>query len=665
MRNPFSKQVPEQAAAAKPDDPNPITELAIKPQTDLDKYLAYYVGRLKPGYAVLVTGDWGTGKSYQVRRALPDTHSHYISLFGLNTPGEIEAQVFAKMFPRASKLKRFAEQADDTSIDIPVLGSLGTGGLASLLVGTFIKNEVDSSRPIILDDLERCTVDNVVLLGMINRYVEHHGCRVIVIAHDDKIVKTFAETKEKVFGQTLHVDPDVEAAFAEFLKVFSDLKGLGRLGEHRQEVLATFTESGTASLRILRHVVEDAGRLAAALEDRHFANGMAMVELIRLFTALSVETRTNRLKREDLFQRKEKIFAHRMEMGRGKQDPPPKSRIFDAMKRYGSIDIAGTLLNDNVLAEMLFDGRFVPEHILASLDNSAYFLENEVAPPWQVVGSFDKLNDVDVDAALKRMNEQFDNREVTESGELLHIVSLRMMMASRGILNKTTADVAAEAKAYIDDLLKAKRLPPRKSGYMWADDFKQAFDGVAYWIVDSYRLDFQSVFDHLINARTTASYLALPGQVPALLDVVKTDGQKFFDKVCHTRDKVLEFEDIPILAFVDPVEFVDAWLISPKTGWYWIGSALKERGKMVSHYPALAIEDAWYPKVHAEMRKRAMGQSGLARVRMERAAEMLGIVKPAHPPAPAAVTPKVSAKPAAPTKPRTAAAARVPRKKAE
>ncbi len=31
--------------------------LAIEPQSHLEKYLAYYVGRLKPGYAVLVTGE--------------------------------------------------------------------------------------------------------------------------------------------------------------------------------------------------------------------------------------------------------------------------------------------------------------------------------------------------------------------------------------------------------------------------------------------------------------------------------------------------------------------------------------------------------------------------------------------------------------------------------
>ncbi|WP_352550474.1 hypothetical protein [Mesorhizobium australicum] len=32
----------------------------------MKKYLDYYRTRKEPHYAVLVTGDWGTGKTYQV-----------------------------------------------------------------------------------------------------------------------------------------------------------------------------------------------------------------------------------------------------------------------------------------------------------------------------------------------------------------------------------------------------------------------------------------------------------------------------------------------------------------------------------------------------------------------------------------------------------------------
>lgn len=647
MKLPFRRNNLEESTEV--DAPVPVISLAIEPQSHLEKYLAYYVGRQKPGYAVLVAGEWGTGKTHQVRCALPDTHAHYISLFGLNTPSEIEAQIFTKMFPTAGATKRITEKMGSISVGIPGLGSLGTGGLLSVLTGLFIKNKVDNSRPLILDDLERCSVENAVLLGIINRYVEHHGCRVIVIAHDTKLVETFADTKEKVFGQTFHIEPNVEAAFAEFVAFFKDPQKPDKLGAHRREVLSTFRESGTSSLRILRHVVEDVGRLADALEDRHFENGMAMVELVRLFSSLAVEARTNKLEREDLFRRNEKIFLHRMDIGHAKKEEPLKSRLYDAAQRYTSIDIGSTLLSDDVLAEMLFDSRFTEEHIRTSLNNSAYFLEKEAAPPWQIVSSFDKLDDEYSDPALARMNEQFDKRQVTDSGEFLHIVSLKMMMASRGVLKVTSKQIADDAKRYIDDLLAAKQLPARKAGWRWTEEFKDASAGVAYWVSDSYRPDFDGVFEYLVNARTKVLADTLPAEVPALLEAVKTDGQKFFDMVCHSRNATLEYEDIPIFAYVNPAAFVDAWLESPKTGWYWIGNALKERHKVLKQYPALCSESAWYPQVHKEMLQRAGSQEGLARIRMERAAELMGIPMAA----PAASSAGTSAK--APVKPKVAA----------
>lgn len=114
--------------------------------------------------------------------------------------------------------------------------------------------------------------------------------------------------------------------------------------------------------------------------------------------------------------------------------------------------------------------------------------------------------------------------------------------------------------------------------------------------------------------------------------------------VCHSRNATLEYEDIPIFAYVDPAEFVDAWLESPKTGWYWIGNALKERHKVLTQYPALASESAWYSQVHKEMLQRAHSQEGLARIRMERTAELMGIPE-AAPASTAGASVKTSVKP--------------------
>jgi len=598
-----------------------ITKLAHDPQTHLEQYLAYYVGRMSPGYAVLVTGDWGTGKTYQVTKALPSDYAHYVSLFGLNTPEEIEAQVFAKMFPKKASLKKIADKLSAVNVGVPGYGSLGVNGLTSVLANTFIKNEVDNSKPLIFDDLERCSVENRQILGIINRYVEHHRCRVVVIAHDSKIVDEFKDAKEKIFGQTLMVEPNIDAAFNEFNASFEKQDGKDFLGDLKTEVLSMFRESEAKSLRVLRHVVEDVRRLMAILEERHRKTRVAMVELVRLFSALAIEYRTNALDRSGLKDRRGALYSYRLNAAVNGEPPP----FVKSSSKYTSVDLSSALLNDLVLVEMLVEGRFDAAHIHESVNASAYFLKEEVAPPWQIVGSFDKLDSAVVDQAVQRMEEQFTKREVTESGEFLHIVALKMMMTSKGATGGTVRQVADAAKVYVDDLLKAGRLPPRAAGWMWFDSFDQSYAGVQYWVADPYKAEFKEVFDYLIEARGKALEKTFPRLIPPLLEVVRTDGQRFFEKVCHARNGTIEYEDVPILAHIPAKDFVDAWLASPKTGWYWIGNALKERNKAAGHYPSLKPEAAWFPAIVLEMVKRAKNEKGLAQLRIVRATELVGL----------------------------------------
>ncbi len=116
---------------------------------------------------------------------------------------------------------------------------------------------------------------------------------------------------------------------------------------------------------------------------------------------------------------------------------------------------------------------------------------------------------------------------------------------------------------------------------------------------------------------------------PRLLQVVQEDGQKFFEKVCYTHRGTIEYEDLPILAHISVNDFVDAWLASPRTGWYWICNALKERNKASHHYPSLKPEAVWYQKVVLEMEKRAKQETGLAKLRIIRTAELVGLPRAA------------------------------------
>ena len=106
----------------------------------------YYCSLKGPRYAVLVTGGWGTGKTHQVREAIPTTDAYYVSLFGLNSTDEIVAAVYAAMFPRKAWVKGAANRVDDLTAEVPGFGSLAIKGLTSGLVGAFLRQEVDTKK---------------------------------------------------------------------------------------------------------------------------------------------------------------------------------------------------------------------------------------------------------------------------------------------------------------------------------------------------------------------------------------------------------------------------------------------------------------------------------------------------------------------------------------
>lgn len=578
----------------------------------MEEYLSYYVGQQSPGYAVLITGPWGSGKTYQVRRALPDTHAYYISLFGLDTSDAIHASIFAAMHPGKAALKNIAEKLDEVEG-----AGFKTGGILSGLANHFIKNEIDKSKPIIFDDLERSSIPIMALLGLINHYVEHHKCRIIVIAHTAMADDYLTLAKEKIFGQSIEITPNLEAAFSTFAAQFHKADAPPQLTDLQKEILPIFRDSRVRSLRILRHVVEDVGRLVSVLDQAHLEHRDASVATVRLFSALAIESRDGSLSREDIEKRQEKIIHYLINPMRSGEPAMPK--LLTLSEKYKTTSFRSELLDDKLLVSMLFDGIFDKTAIRAALDNSTYFLKPEESRPWQLVINFEELDDEVVAEAIKRMNEQFDNREITESGEFLHVVALKMLHALEGISGETIAEVRDKSIAYLDDMLSRGRLPPRSSGTDWVEEFNGSYARHTYWVVqEKYGNEFNQVFDHLKKCRREAYRMTVREEVESLLSVVRANGETAFELLCYTNKGPLKYEDVPILAFVPVQEFIDAWLSSPRSGWHWITNALKERYRAAARYSELAPEREWCVQVINRLKEIAEDMDPISRFRIER-----------------------------------------------
>lgn len=582
----------------------------------LQEYLSYYLTLTAPGYAVLVTGDWGSGKTYQVKDCIPEEKYLYVSLFGVQTIEQLHSEVFAANSPSLAKIEKAVGKGSEV-----IAGMQGPWALAGAAPGLFnavFKRQIDSTKTLIFDDLERSGLLLKEVIGAINSYVEHLNFKVIVIAHDEQLATEFNSMKEKTFGQTIRVEPQVEAALSQFIEDIDNPLAKEFSNNFRPQIQETFLCSGVKSLRVLRHAIEDLTRLYNSLTEKHRTNRQAMESLIKFFLALQIEVRSGQLQESDLRNRRGIRYGFLLRTHAKKDAPPETPKLVIADDKYPTINLEDDLLNDDVLCAMLIDGRFPAKKIQESIDNSQYFIVPEEVSPWKIVIHFDNLDNDIVQEAVKDMNRQFDDRSVTDSGELLHIFCLRMMMSKENIIEKDIDSVFNENLAYIDDILERGTLPPRGTGWRWHSDFERSHDGFGYWVYPEHREFFKKTWDHLIKSREEALTRKLPDIAADLLEKIKTNSSEFFELVSPTNNGENPYAYIPVLNAISPKVFVDTWLSAPIKNWKDVNLALDNRYNSGELERGLAEEKDWALAVLRELQQRASSESGFLALRIRR-----------------------------------------------
>ena len=585
----------------------------------LKEYLDYYNTLEAPGYAVLVTGAWGVGKTYQTLASIPENKHYYVSLFGLNNTEEVHAAVMAAMAPSLEKVR---ERLTELGGAIEKLGgAFALGGAVSGLLSNALRKELKPDRTLVLDDLERCSLDISGRLGVIQAYLEQYSFRVVVITHDENLIDTFHSLKEKTFGHTIKVEPQINEAFEVFASKISISESFDFIEQNRETIIKVFRQSGMSSLRVLRHLINDVARLHSCLAEDHLADLEAVTELVELFSALNIEVRAGNLKVGDLEDRAHASILYEMKRHAEKESELKKQPFLISAEKYPSANLESQILSDSVLAAMLVHGHYDVDEIRAAINNSPFFLEPNEAPPWRTVIQFDELDDGIVEAAALRMEQQFEHREVTCSGEMLHMFSLRLMMSQNGIIESSLEQVRDECFAYIDDLLESGRLPERDGHWQWTNAFARSHDGHGYWVTEQTEQYFKQIFNQLVEARETALERRFPDIASDLLRLIATDGDRFFAQVCHTRDGENPYASIPVLTAIEPKQFVGTWLESTPANWRAITYALAERYAAGRLHSELAREGEWVSKVRELLEDERDRAKGFRALRIERVIE--------------------------------------------
>lgn len=223
-------------------------------------FIKNYIENDKTGRAIMLTSDWGTGKSYYINNNLKsflksnDGGNHdcvIVSLYGLTDISDISKSIYFQL--------RTIGKSNDTEVKntgktvAKIVGKTILNGLVNKIgfdIGSIDDSDLQkvyesidlSHKLIVFEDFERSGIDKIELLGYINNLCEQDGVKVLIVMNESEIIKTeeivnedkktikiytdatllYLKAKEKTIGDTIHFICDYNAAIKSIVDLFDD-----------------------------------------------------------------------------------------------------------------------------------------------------------------------------------------------------------------------------------------------------------------------------------------------------------------------------------------------------------------------------------------------------------------------------------------------------------
>ena len=156
----------------------------------IEKYLDQYLNIPEPDYAVMLTGEWGCGKTHFIKEYIKERNKNtkwclkkgkklrYISLNGISSTSAIISSMLFNTHHVFSWLKIIWSLLKCFSLTGKNVNFSPQDIYITELFGKITKHNI-----LFFDDLERCKIEPIELLGFINNLVESQHLH--VISYDD------------------------------------------------------------------------------------------------------------------------------------------------------------------------------------------------------------------------------------------------------------------------------------------------------------------------------------------------------------------------------------------------------------------------------------------------------------------------------------------------
>ena len=309
---------------------------------DIGKDILTFIRRKEETGALLITGKWGSGKTYYLKnlaRELNAERREYlgvISLFGIDSIANLNKAVKecyleanSTFFNKtARKIGRIVSKTIDNGLKVAEAATGGNvavsgvqKGLSSVLslglldfisVKRFI-GRGKSQRPFVLvfDDLERCKINMIDLLGAINEYSENRNIKTLILVSEEKLLAReksdnnehstteqreakddYADFKEKVIFETLRFKADYSTIIDSMIESYQGTeKGYVEfLQDNASVIKQVFWESKQYNLRSIKKIITKFERIFGVLRKVNMSDKISS-KILYSFSAKSFEAK--------------------------------------------------------------------------------------------------------------------------------------------------------------------------------------------------------------------------------------------------------------------------------------------------------------------------------------------------------------------------------------
>ena len=613
----------------------------------VEEYLDYYCGlSYAPEFAVLLKGQWGSGKTWFINRYCEKLKRNnkqclYISLYGIASLSDIDEKFLQLLHPfwkskGVAITEKIIKGLLKTSLRIDLNNDgrdEGTWNIQIPEINLPKHLEGINESILIFDDLERCNIDLGTILGYINHFVEHQESKVILVANEDQLFKngSYKDIKEKLIGKTFGVSPDFEGALENFITNVDNLE-VGRfLSDNTELIEDLYDRAEYENLRNLKQIVLDFKRIFVLLPEKVKGKPELLQDLLRFLMAFSIEVKRGAMSAKDVSKLLEEYNSGELEeykSSRSKQLSLPqtpnlvvkdnseeKTSLQKILDRYTTLTLHDPFPSILWWQTFLDKGVIDLQELEQSVSDSKYF-QDEKTPGWVRLWHFSDLFDDDFNTLLAEIESEYDNRKFLDLGVIIHITGLFLYFSDAGIYHKTRTKVLKDSKLYIDYLKNTSQLEPSSQSVF-------SSDAVDYTSGSYLRLGFQGkeleefkeFYSYVEEVQELARAESMPRVGQSLLSIMQSDVWKFHGLICLTNSQEYDefnqkYYKVPILKYVEPSAFTEKLLSMKHEDQRRILWAIKERYKFGNVNEKLFEELGWLKSIQTLLLKESNHRKG-------------------------------------------------------